>query len=339
MARPRRPPAAAPALPWRGWPAAPAAPPPAAPRLRWKEGSALQAWEQGGRQPSAQPHTHQLPGVPRPASLPARRRCLLQLTLLALAGLLALLLVGLGSLRLGLLHRLLQGGWGGAPRKHQQPSRHCLHLATAAPALPPRHRVCSNQSACPPAHPHPPSFKPHPPAACGRPPPSRGWPARSSGTRRCRPVGAGWRVGWVFVLGKNWAVHGGWEEGRSRAGHDGCVSHAWARTQPGMAALHAARSAGVLSQRSLVESTPPTRQPSCPQLPLQLTLQVGQGFCTLRTRSERPVAAPASISSAMPPYFFSRQGLQKLWPAGRSGKAARASFAPGGRALHASSSA
>lgn len=47
-----------------------------------------------------------------------------------------------------------------------------------------------------------------------------------------------------------------------------------------------------------------------------LTLQVGQGLSVLRTRSERPVAAPASTSSAMCPNFFSRHGLQKLWPAG-----------------------
>ena len=47
------------------------------------------------------------------------------------------------------------------------------------------------------------------------------------------------------------------------------------------------------------------------------TLQVGQGFSVLRTRRERPVAAPASVSSAMPANLASRQGLQKLWPAAR----------------------
>lgn len=48
----------------------------------------------------------------------------------------------------------------------------------------------------------------------------------------------------------------------------------------------------------------------------RLTLQVGQGFKVLRTRRLRPVAAPASCSSAMLPNFLSRHGLQKLWPAG-----------------------
>ena len=144
---------------------------------------------------------------------------------------------------------------------------------------------------------------------------------------------------------------------------------------------------GRAPQRSPARRTcPHARKTGTAALAQRRTLQVGQGLRVLRTRSERPVAAPArmpercdvdqthascavlvlcpgtrgvlqatsspinqsidqssvgartvcahacmkrahcmrapaSTSSAMPPYFLSRQGLQKLWPAGGGGGA------------------